>query len=166
MSSVRTGIGYDVHRFAAGRPLMLGGIEIPHEQGLEGHSDADVLLHAITDALLGAAALGDIGTHFPPSDPAFRNASSDTFLTATRLMLESSAYAIDNVDCTLIAEAPRIQPYCRPMREAIAAALSLTVGQISVKATTNEGLGYIGRGEGIAALAIATISRADPGGGS
>jgi 2-C-methyl-D-erythritol 2,4-cyclodiphosphate synthase len=158
MSQVRTGIGYDVHRFAVDRPLMLGGVEIPHEQGLDGHSDADVLLHAITDALLGAAALGDIGMHFPPSDPDYRDVSSIFFLTAAGSMLDSVGFVISNIDSTVIAEAPRIQPYCNAMREAVASALSLSVDQVSVKATTNEGMGFVGRGEGIAALAIATIS--------
>jgi 2-C-methyl-D-erythritol 2,4-cyclodiphosphate synthase len=161
LTGVRTGIGYDVHRLAPDRPLILGGVEIPHERGLEGHSDADVVLHAIVDALLGAAALGDIGSHFPPGDPRYRNASSVRFLTATRSMVEEAAYRISNIDCTVIAETPRILPFSRAMRETIAAALGLTAEDVSIKATTNEGLGSIGRGEGIAALAVATISRAD-----
>lgn len=161
MSLIRTGIGYDVHRFAKDRPLFLGGVDIPHDLGLEGHSDADVLLHAITDALLGAAALGDIGMHFPPADPAYRNVSSLTFLSAARTMIEEAAYVINNIDCTVIAEAPPIQPHSPAIRESVAAALMLRIDQISVKATTNERMGFIGRGEGIAALAIATIARYD-----
>jgi 2-C-methyl-D-erythritol 2,4-cyclodiphosphate synthase len=143
----------------ADRPLILGGVDIPHDLGLEGHSDADVLLHAVTDALLGAAALGDIGLHFPPSDPAFRNASSLTFLSAVRAMVEEARYVITNIDCTVIAEVPRIQPYSQAIRGSIAATLMLDMDQISVKATTNEHMGSIGRGEGIAALAIASIAR-------
>ncbi|CAN5791926.1 2-C-methyl-D-erythritol 2,4-cyclodiphosphate synthase [soil metagenome] len=159
MTVTRSGIGYDVHAFAPDRPLMLGGIEIPYDLGLDGHSDADVLLHAVTDALLGAAALGDIGTHFPPSDPAYRNASSQTFLSTARSMLTAAGFIINNIDCTVIAEAPKILPYCLAIRELIATALDVTIEQVSVKATTNERLGFIGRQEGIAALAIASVSQ-------
>lgn len=159
MSVARTGIGYDVHRFAPGRPLMLGGVEIPHDFGLDGHSDADVLLHAVTDALLGAAALGDIGMHFLQSDPAHRNASSLTFLSTARGMLEDAGFRINNIDCTVIAEAPSIMPYALAIRESIAGALGISIDQVNVKATTNERMGFIGRQEGIAALAIGTISQ-------
>jgi len=138
---------------------MLGGIEIPHDFGLEGHSDADVLLHAVVDALLGAAAFGDIGLHFPPSDPAYRNASSLTFLSAAGAMLEDAGFRINNIDCTVVAEAPSIIPHALVFRESIAGALGITIGQVNVKATTNERLGFIGRQEGIAALAIGTISQ-------
>ena len=162
MIVVRSGIGYDVHRFSPGRPLMLGGIEIPHDFGLEGHSDADVLLHAVTDALLGAAALGDIGLHFPKSDPAYRNASSLTFLSAARVMLEIAGFRINNIDCTVIAETPSIMPYAREIRESIAEALGITTDRVNVKATTNERMGFIGRQEGIAALAIGTVSQIEP----
>lgn len=162
MTIIRTGIGYDVHRFASGRPLMLGGIEVPHELGLDGHSDADVVLHAITDALLGAAALGDIGSHFPPADPKYRNESSLTFLTAAGSMLQDAGYVINNIDCTIIAEIPKVLPHTLAMRESIARALGLTADEVSIKATTNERMGFIGREEGIAALAIASISRSEP----
>lgn len=153
----RTGIGYDVHRFAPGRRLMLGGVEIRHERGLAGHSDADVLLHAIADALLGAAALGDIGSHFPPSETRWQDADSRRLLMHVRDLLESAGYEIANVDATVIAEEPRILPHAPAMRAAIARCLGVDAGVVSVKATTNEGLGFIGRAEGIAALAVATI---------
>ena len=154
----RTGIGYDVHRFAAGRRLVLGGVEIAHERGLEGHSDADVLLHAIADALLGAAALGDIGRHFPPSDPRFAGADSGDLLREVARLLREAGWAPVNVDATLIAEAPRIGPHAAAMRERIAACLGLPPDAVGVKATTNEGMGFVGRGEGIAALATAAIA--------
>lgn len=155
---IRSGIGYDVHQFATGRRLVLGGVEIPHEQGLLGHSDADVLLHAIADALLGAAALGDIGQHFPPSDPSLKDADSLALLAEATRLVRNARYLVVNVDATLIAEAPRILPYVSLMRERIAAAMSVETGMVNVKATTNEGMGFVGRREGIAALAIATIS--------
>lgn len=154
---MRMGIGYDVHRFAEGRRLVLGGIVIPHALGLLGHSDADVLLHAIADAILGAAALGDIGLHFPPSDPAFRDADSLTLLAETLRLVHGAGYRIGNIDATVIAEAPRVLPHARAMRERIAETLELAIGDISIKATTNEGMGFVGREEGIAALAIATL---------
>lgn len=156
----RTGIGYDVHRLVAGRRLVLGGVEIPFERGLDGHSDADALLHAVADALLGAAALGDIGRHFPPTDPALKDADSLRLLASVRDVLEGAGYAVVNVDATVIAEAPRLLPHVEAMRAAIAVALGVEAGQIGVKATTNEGMGFPGRGEGIAALAVATVSRA------
>ena len=156
---IRTGIGYDVHRLIAGRRLVLGGVEIPHERGLDGHSDADALLHAIADALLGAAALGDIGRHFPPADPAFKDADSLGLLVTVRGLLATAGYGVVNVDATVIAEAPRLLPYVEEMRAAIAGALGITADLVGVKATTNEGMGFPGRGEGIAALAVATLSR-------
>ncbi|MGH2557627.1 MAG: 2-C-methyl-D-erythritol 2,4-cyclodiphosphate synthase [Thermomicrobiales bacterium] len=155
----RTGIGYDVHRFAKGRALVLGGVPIPHSRGLAGHSDADVLLHAIADALLGAAALGDIGQHFPPSDPALKDADSRELLARVRSLVETSGYDVVNVDATVIAEAPRIGPHVPAMRRAIAATLGIAEDAVSVKATTNEGMGFVGREEGMAAMATATIRR-------
>ena len=153
---IRTGIGYDVHPFADGRRLVLGGVEIPASRGLAGHSDADVLLHAVMDALLGAAALGDIGVHFPPSDPRWRGADSRDLLRRVRDLL-GPGWTIANVDVTIIAEAPRLGSHREPMREAIAATLKIGVERVNIKATTNEGLGFVGREEGIAALAIATL---------
>src|SRR5918993_402570 len=155
--SVRTGIGYDAHHFASGRRLVLGGVEIAHDRGLDGHSDADVLLHAMADALLGAAALGDIGQHFPPSDERFRDADSQVLLREVVRLVREAGWAPGNVDATLLAEAPRIGPHVPVMRERIAACLGLSPSAVSVKATTNEGMGSIGRGEGIAALATATL---------
>jgi len=157
----RVGIGYDVHAFAAGRPLVLGGVAVPHERGLAGHSDADVLLHAVADALLGAAALGDIGRHFPPGDPRFKDADSRDLLREAARLVAAAGFVPLNVDATLIAEAPPISPHVPAMRAAIAACLGLVEGAVSVKATTNEGLGALGRGEGIAALATATVARTE-----
>ncbi len=153
----RTGIGYDVHRFASGRPLMLGGVEIPSDRGLDGHSDADVLLHAVTDAILGAAAQGDIGVHFPPSDPKWQNASSLIFLRAASELIRNTGGSVVNIDATVIAETPKIMSFATPIRESIARALGIDIDAVSVKATTNEGMGFVGREEGIAALAIATV---------
>ena len=153
----RTGMGFDVHAFAGEGPVMLGGIAIPHERGLAGHSDADVVLHAITDAILGAAALGDIGDHFPPSDAQWRGAASDQFLTHAARLVRDRGGVIDHVDVTLICEAPKIGPYRAAMAERVAAILAVPVATISIKATTTEGLGFTGRGEGIAAQALATI---------
>ena len=155
--TIRTGIGYDVHRFAPGRPLMLGGVRIPFERGLEGHSDADVLLHAICDALLGAAGLGDIGQHFPPGDPNYLNADSLDLLRHVRELLSKGGFNPINIDATVICELPKIGPHAAAMRSAVAKATGLDPSAINVKATTNEGMGFIGRGEGIAALAITTI---------
>lgn len=155
--SVRTGIGYDVHRLVPSRPLVLGGVTIDHPLGLEGHSDADVLLHAIADALLGAAALGDIGHHFPPGDPRYKDADSRDLLRQTAGLVRAAGFALVNVDATIIAEAPRIGPHAPAMRAAIAACLELPPEAVSIKATTNEGMGFVGRGEGIAALAVATL---------
>lgn len=153
----RTGMGFDVHAFAGDGPVMMGGIAIPHERGLAGHSDADVVLHAITDALLGAAGLGDIGDHFPPSDPQWKGAASELFLAHAAALVRAEGAIIDAVDCTVVAEAPRIGPHRLAMRERIAAILGLDTGRVSVKATTTERLGFTGRGEGIAAQAVANI---------
>lgn len=158
--SVRTGIGYDVHRFADGRSLVLGGVTIPSTRGLLGHSDADVLLHAIADAILGAAALGDIGTHFPPSDPQWAGADSADLLRSVHALVVRAGYEVVNVDATIIAEAPKVMPHAPAMRTRIADCLALPPSAVSVKATTNEGMGFIGREEGIAALAIATLATA------
>ncbi len=155
----RTGMGFDVHAFAGEGPIMLGGVAIPHSRGLAGHSDADVVLHAITDALLGAGTLGDIGQHFPPSDPQWKGAASDLFLTHAAQLVRNDGGIIDHVDCTVIGEAPRVGPYREAMRSRIAAILNLSEAQVSIKATTTEGLGFAGRREGIAAQAIASIRR-------
>jgi 2-C-methyl-D-erythritol 4-phosphate cytidylyltransferase/2-C-methyl-D-erythritol 2,4-cyclodiphosphate synthase len=153
----RTGMGFDVHAFSGDGPVMLGGIEVPHSRGLAGHSDADVVLHAITDALLGAAGLGDIGDHFPASDARWENAPSDRFLRHAVELLAAHGAIIDHVDCTIIAEEPKIGPHRSAMRERIAEVAGLAPAQVSVKATTTEGLGFTGRREGIAAQAIASI---------
>jgi 2-C-methyl-D-erythritol 2,4-cyclodiphosphate synthase len=152
----RVGLGYDVHRFIAGRPLVLGGVAIPWQQGLDGHSDADVLTHAIMDALLGAAGLGDIGVHFPPSDEAWRDARSLDLLVMVRDLLPDG-WNIENIDATIVAEQPKIGPYREAMSQAIAEALRIAPSRINIKATTNEGLGFVGRAEGIAALASAAL---------
>jgi 2-C-methyl-D-erythritol 2,4-cyclodiphosphate synthase len=154
---MRVGIGFDSHRFAAGRRLVLGGVEIEHELGLAGHSDADVVAHAVTDALLGAAALGDIGTHFPPSDPQWRDADSLQLLQQAYHKLEEENYQVVNVDVTIICEAPRLGAHVSTMRERLARTLGIGTQHVSIKAKTNEGMGWIGRGEGIAAMAIAVI---------
>ena len=153
----RTGMGFDVHAFSGNGPIMLGGLEVPHDRGLAGHSDADVVLHAITDALLGAAGLGDIGEHFPPSDPQWKGADSSLFLAHAAALVRDKGGLIDHIDCTIIAEAPKVGPYRQAMRSRIAEILGLSVDQVSVKATTTEGLGFTGRREGIAAQAIASI---------
>lgn len=157
MSTVRTGIGYDVHALVIGRPLMLGGVAIPYAQGLAGHSDADAVIHAVVDALLGAGALGDIGQHFPSSEARWQDAPSTAFLAYTRDLLAAQRWRIGNVDVTIVAERPKIAPYIPAMRATLAAALGVTVDLLSVKATTTDQLGFTGRGEGIAAMAIATI---------
>lgn len=154
---IRTGIGYDIHPFADGRRLMLGGVDIPSERGLAGHSDADVLLHALADALLGAAALGDIGHRFPPSDTSIAGIDSRIILRASAAQVREAGYEISNVDVTVIAERPRIAPHIETMRVVIAQDLEIPATGVGIKATTNEKLGAIGRSEGIAALAIATI---------
>jgi len=154
----RSGIGYDIHRLAPGRKLILGGVEIPHTTGLDGHSDADVLSHAIADALLGAVGLGDIGHHFPNTDESIRGISSLAILEAVASLLKKEKAAPVNIDATLIAEAPKIAPHIPVMRKKIAQALSMPERAISTKATTNELLGSIGRGEGIAAMAVASVN--------
>ncbi len=154
----RTGMGYDVHRLAAGEELWLCGVKIDHPMGLSGHSDADVAIHALVDALLGAVAAGDIGDHFPPSDAQWKGAASDRFLAHAGALVAQSGHAIANIDVTIICEAPRIGPHKAAMRERLAAILAIDIGQVSVKATTTERLGFTGRGEGIAAQAVATVS--------
>jgi 2-C-methyl-D-erythritol 2,4-cyclodiphosphate synthase len=154
---VYVGIGYDVHPLVSGRKLFLGGVEIPHDRGLDGHSDADVLLHAITDALLGALGERDIGFHFPNTDARWRGAASRVFLREVGLKVGFREGRIVNVDATVIAQEPKISPYVQRMREEIAGALNLNVARVGVKATTNEQLGFIGRGEGIAAMAVASL---------
>lgn len=154
---IRIGFGYDIHCFAPDRKLVLGGVEVPFSMGLKGHSDADVLVHAICDALLGAAALGDIGRHFPDSDPQYKNASSLTFLIKVKSLLQGGSYQIANIDATLVLERPRILPFVPAMRQAIAEALGIEIERVSVKATTNEGLGALGRLEGCAAYAVAAL---------
>ncbi len=154
----KIGFGYDIHRLTRGRKLTLGGVRIPHSKGLLGHSDADVLLHAICDALLGAAALGDIGKHFPDSDRRFKNISSLRLLRRVGALLRENNYAVHNVDSTVVLEQPRISPHTLKMRRNIAAALGIPVGGVSVKATTNEGIGFVGREEGCAAYAVASIT--------
>ena len=157
----RTGMGFDVHAFSGDGPIMLGGIEVPHSRGLAGHSDADVVLHAITDALLGAAGIGDIGQHFPPSDPKWKGAPSHLFLAHAAGLIAARDGIIDHVDCTIIAEEPKVGPYRDAMRSRIAEILGLNVAQVSVKATTTEGLGFTGRREGIGAQAVASVRLSD-----
>lgn len=154
---MRIGHGYDVHRLVLGRALILGGVKIPHEKGLLGHSDADVLTHAVMDALLGAAALGDIGTLFPDSAPAFAGADSLRLLKEVGRRIEKAGYQIGNIDATLLAQAPKIAPYIGQMRQNLAGTLSVPISNISVKATTEEGLGFTGAGEGMAAHAVALL---------
>ena len=155
---MRIGQGYDVHRLEEGRTLIIGGVDIPYEKGLLGHSDADVLLHAVMDALLGAAALGDIGQHFPDSDERYKGISSIALLKEVGKILQENGYMIENIDSTVIAQRPKLLPYRPQMAENIAAALGIEKEQVSVKATTEEGLGFTGTGEGISAQAIALLS--------
>ncbi len=155
---MRIGTGYDVHRLVEDRELILGGVKLPYEKGLLGHSDADVLLHAIMDALLGAAALGDIGKHFPDSDPAYKGISSLELLGKVGEMLEQQSFLIENIDATIIAQAPKMRPYMEDMRKNIAGALGLAPEQVNVKATTEEGLGFTGNGEGISAQAVCLLT--------
>ena len=155
---MRIGMGYDVHRLVENRDLIMGGVKIPYEKGLLGHSDADVLLHAVMDALLGAAALGDIGKHFPDSDPAYKGISSVKLLEKVAALLEENHFLIENIDATIIAQAPKMRPYIDLMRENIAAALGISVSQVNVKATTEEGLGFTGQGEGISSQAICMLT--------
>ncbi|MCM1263770.1 MAG: 2-C-methyl-D-erythritol 2,4-cyclodiphosphate synthase [Butyrivibrio sp.] len=155
---MRIGTGYDVHRLTADRKLIIGGVDIPYEKGLLGHSDADVLLHAIMDALLGAAALGDIGRHFPDSDEQYKGISSIKLLKRVGEMLEEHLFLIENIDATVIAQAPKLRPYIESMRGNIAYALQIDISQVNVKATTEEGLGFTGSGDGIAAQAVCIIT--------
>jgi 2-C-methyl-D-erythritol 2,4-cyclodiphosphate synthase len=152
-----SGIGYDVHRFAGGRALILGGVEIPYHLGLDGHSDADVLCHAIADAVLGAIGERDIGFHFPNTDPSIRGISSLEILRKASLLVRDRGGRIVNIDSTLVAQAPKIAPHLDPMRTNVAAALGLDAKRVGIKATTNETMGFIGRGEGVAALAVASV---------
>ena len=155
----RFGMGYDVHRLVEGRRLILGGVDVPYEKGLLGHSDADVLLHAVSDALLGAAALGDIGTHFPDTDERFRGADSGKLLAEVARLVRAEGYAIGNVDATIVAQAPKLLPHIPRMRENIARMIGVAVGEVNVKATTEERLGFTGSGEGMSAYAVAGIER-------
>jgi 2-C-methyl-D-erythritol 2,4-cyclodiphosphate synthase len=154
---MRIGIGYDIHRFQEGRPLILGGVTLRGETGLGGHSDADVLLHAVIDALLGAAGLGDIGQRYPPDDPAYAGADSRRLLAEVAAAIRESGYLPESVDATVIAERPKLGPHLPRMRQAIGEALGLDAARVNVKATTNEGIGAVGRGEGIAAIAVALL---------
>lgn len=154
---MRVGMGYDVHKLVDGRDLILGGVKIPYEKGLLGHSDADVLLHAVMDALLGAAALGDIGKHFPDTDPAYEGASSIKLLEEVGKLIDEKLYVIGNIDATIIAQRPKMAPHIEQMRKNIADTLGLDISRVNVKATTEEGLGFTGTGEGISAQAVALI---------
>jgi 2-C-methyl-D-erythritol 2,4-cyclodiphosphate synthase len=156
---IRVGFGYDVHRLTEGRELWLGGVRIPHHVGALGHSDADVLLHAVCDALLGAAALGDIGTHFPDTDPQWKGADSKKLLAAVVGLLKNAGWAVGNVDCTLVLERPKIMPHVPAMRSTMAPLLGVAEDAVSVKATTNEKMGFVGREEGVCAYAVALIQR-------
>ena len=156
-----TGIGYDCHRFVEGRPLVLGGVTVEHDRGLDGHSDADVLTHAIIDAMLGACALGDIGEHFPDTDPRYQGADSIELLRAAAALLNGAGFAVSHVDATVMIERPRLAPVRDAMRARLAEALGLGVEHVSVKATRGEGMGFVGHGEGAAALAVATVVRLD-----
>jgi len=156
---MRIGFGYDVHRLVEGRPLVLGGVRVPHESGLEGHSDADVLLHAIADALLGAAALGDIGVHFPDTDPRWLDANSRMLLGEVGRKIEEAGYRIVNIDATVALQRPRLRPYIDTMRHNIAEVLDLDLGQVSVKATTTERLGFVGTEAGAAASAVCLLNQ-------
>jgi len=155
---MRVGFGYDVHRLVEGRPLILGGITIPFEKGLDGHSDADVLLHAITDALLGAAALGDIGSHFPDTDPQWKGADSRKLLAHVGTLIVKEGYQISNIDATVAMQRPKLRPYIDAMRQSIADTLGVVVKQVSVKATTTEKLGFVGTGQGVSAYAVCALS--------
>ena len=157
---MRIGLGYDVHKLADDYDMVIGGVQIPYEKGLVGHSDADVLVHAIMDALLGASALGDIGKHFPDTDPAYKGISSIKLLEKVGNLLEENLFLIENIDSTIIAEAPKMRPYIETMRENIAKALGIEVDQVNVKATSEEGLGFTGEGLGIASNAICMIEKA------
>jgi 2-C-methyl-D-erythritol 2,4-cyclodiphosphate synthase len=158
----RVGIGYDVHQLVEGRKCILGGVEIPHSRGLDGHSDADVLLHAITDAILGALGERDIGSFFPNTDPRWKNAPSKLFLHEAAQQVLFHNARVNNIDATIIAQEPKIGPHVAAMKENIATIMGLTIGEVGVKATTNEGMGFIGRGEGIAAMAVVSIDFPEP----
>ena len=157
MSKFRIGHGYDIHRLVPGRRLILGGVEIPFDLGLDGHSDADVVTHAIIDALLGAASSGDIGSHFPDDDPAYRDADSIELLKKTMAIIERKGFAVGNIDVTIIAEKPKLAPYIEEMKHRVAEAAGISPGDVSIKATTNEKIGAIGRGEGVAAFSVVAL---------
>jgi 2-C-methyl-D-erythritol 2,4-cyclodiphosphate synthase len=157
----RVGMGYDVHKLVTGRKLILGGVEIQHDLGLLGHSDADVLLHAIKDAILGAAALGDIGRHFPDTDEAYKGISSMVLLSKVKDLILKEGYKVNNIDATIAAQQPKIAPYIKAMNENIAQTLKIEASQVNVKATTTEGLGFVGNKEGIAAYAIVSLIKID-----
>ena len=156
---LKTGIGFDVHAFSEGRKLILGGIEIKHDKGLAGHSDADALLHAITDALLGSISLGDIGTHFPDDDPRYKNADSTVFLKKANELLRNRGYFVNNIDTVVMLQQPKISPYVQKMKDKIAKILDIGTERISIKATTTEKLGFVGREEGISVMAVVTVVR-------
>ena len=160
---MRIGMGYDAHQLVAGRRLVLGGVTIPYKKGLYGHSDADVLVHAVCDALLGAAAAGDIGVHFPDSDPAYKGIYSIELLERTGQIIKQLGYEVVNIDATVIAQAPKLQPHKAAMVENIAGTLQIGTGQVNIKATTTEGLGFAGQGEGIAAMCVALLTEKDQG---
>ncbi len=161
MSDFRVGFGFDVHRFAEGRKLVLGGIEIPYELGLDGHSDADVLLHAITDAILGALALGDIGKHFPDTDPAYKNIDSKILLKKAYDLVQSKGYVLGNLDATVVTEEPRLSPFIGKLRISIAEILNSEIDQISIKATTSEKMGFAGRKEGVSCSSVVLLNKKD-----
>ncbi|WP_054951022.1 2-C-methyl-D-erythritol 2,4-cyclodiphosphate synthase [Numidum massiliense] len=156
---MRVGQGFDVHQFAAGRPLVIGGVHIPYERGLTGHSDADVLTHAVTDAILGACSLGDIGKHFPDTDAAYKDADSVELLRRVWHSVEEQGYRLGNLDATIIAQAPKMAPHLAAMKRVLAAALDCSEAQLNIKATTTEWLGFVGRSEGIAALAVVALEK-------
>lgn len=160
MLEVRVGMGYDVHRLVPDHPLFLGGIRIPHSHGLEGHSDADVLIHALMDAMLGALSLGDIGRHFPPSDPSLKGISSLVLLERVQKLVSAKGFRVGNADCTLVAQRPKIAPFAEEMKQTLAGILGVPTDRISIKGTTTEGLGLTGREEGIAAQAIVLLTEA------
>jgi 2-C-methyl-D-erythritol 2,4-cyclodiphosphate synthase len=162
-ADLRVGIGYDVHRLAAGRKLVIGGVDLPYGEGLDGHSDADVLCHAIADALLGAAALGNIGTHFPNDDPSLKNISSIELLKRVNSLLDRRQWSVTNVDSTVNIEKPKLAPFIPSMRKNIAEALGIAPDSVSVKATSGEGIGFVGTGKGAAAYAVALIRKRLPG---
>ena len=161
--TARVGMGFDAHPFAAGRPLRLGGVVVPHDAGLEGHSDGDALLHALTDAVLGAAGLGSIGDHFPPSDPRWKGADSAIFLETARELAAGQGWTVANADAVVVAEAPKIAPHVPRIRERVAEILRVPAGSVSVRGTSSNGLGFTGRGEGLAAMVVVLLERAGNG---